>query len=281
MNQDLNNQNNNFNMQGNNGVPNNQNVNNIVQPLNSNVYQNQNFQQVSNNNQDLRPKKNNKMVLIIIGIIILLIIIVVVCFAFIKNDGNNNNNSSSNSNTDVNENPNNNNGVNNNQDNNSNDKELNNTIKISGTNVYISYSSKLRYKKQSNSILFYNNNDALVGITFNTTKYNGDLKDIINLLMDSFINDSATSSSGNIYNQKFTLLDTENVKINNNDSIKFSGLVENQGGWNCHIYGYALVVDDIPILFTGIVSSKEQSSDLIKEIEDRVDTMVKTIKSRE
>ncbi len=232
------------------------------------------------NNQNLRQNKNNKIILIVIGFVILLIITVAIYFILSKKEQNNiNNNQNSNSNTNVNENFNNNNSTNNSQDNNYNDDELNNTIKISGTNVYINYSSNLRFKKQSNSILFYNSNDALVGITFNTTKYNGDLKNIINLLINDFINDSATSSSGNIYNQQFNLDDTVNVKINNNDGIKFWGMVENQGGWNCHVYGYALVVDEIPILFTGIVSSQEQSSDLIQEIENRVDAMVKTIRS--
>ncbi len=114
MNQDLNNLNNNdFNTQNSNEIPNNQGLNNSFKQnvnvnqttFNSQPQVNANYQQPINNNLNFENSKKNNKLFIIIPIIILLIIVgIILFFVFRQNKASSNNNSTTNVNENINNN---------------------------------------------------------------------------------------------------------------------------------------------------------------------------------
>ncbi len=277
MNQNLNNQNNNdFNMQGNNEISNNQNANNIVQPLNNNVYQNQNFQQVPNNNQNFNPKKNNKMILIVVGVVILLIVAVAIYFMFFKKEqSNRNNNQNSNSNINVND----------GKDDDANDKNLENTkvVSVPGHNIYVNCSMDLRTKEQGRTVLMYSSKDKLVGLTFNKSEeYKGNLDGVVEFLSEKFLQNISNYQDGNYESSRILIESSSKTKINGFDSLKFEGKAlnkSNDGEWNSYVYGYSFIINDIPVAVIGIVSDKSQETNMINEIKQNVDAIASTIRT--
>ncbi len=152
------------------------------------------------------------------------------------------------------------------------------TVSIPGKNIYFDYDKSLKKKEEANSIILYNSNDYLVSITFNKSiTYKDSIEGVIDLLNRSFIVDASLSSRGDLYNtDKFTVNTKENIKVNSFDSIKFIGTLPNRT-WNCYVYGYAFVIEDTPIMVIGLVSAQSQEDEMIKNIQNNVESIIKTI----
>lgn len=235
--------------------------------LNQNNINNFNIQ--SNNGN-----KNKKIIIVIIISIILVIAIVVGVilgskFADVE-DKILNDNDNTNINDDI---------ENNDSNNNSNINSENlKTTSIPGKNIYFSYDKSLKKKEEANSIVLYNSNDYLVSVTFKKDiTYKESIDGVIDLLNRDFIVDASLSSRGDLYNtDKFTVNSKENIKVNNFNSVKFIGTLPNRT-WNCYVYGYAFVIDDTPIMVIGLVSAQSQESEMIKNIQNNVESIIKTI----
>ena len=224
MNQDPNNLNqNNFNTQGDNGIPNNQplqnnqglnntfsqNVN-VNQPtFNSQPQVNTNYQQPINNNLNFESPKKNTKLFIIIGIIILIIVAgIILYFVFSQDKADSNNNSSTNVNENITGNDNNN---NNNQNNSSAENENNNS-----TRTALEYFDVSKFDKSKfNGVVYnydgqYNITDLLAERSNNTGSYRSITVALDGGLRYAFAND---------YNNWRTMY-RENYLLRSDDFIK-------------------------------------------------------------
>lgn len=159
-------------------------------------------------------------------------------------------------------------------------KENVKTAQIPGREIYVDYSSSMRKKDQAYTVLMYENNDALVGLSFkNDGGFNGSLDDVVNLFKSDFINDAATSSSGDLYGSEISITSSQKTTMANRESIKFSGTVRNKDTWDCHVYGYAFIIDNIPCAVIGLVSAQAQDASMISEIDAHVEEIASTIRT--
>ena len=156
------------------------------------------------------------------------------------------------------------------------------TIKVPGEDIYINHPKDMRFEKQAHTILFYNSTDWLVGLTFDlNNNFSGTIADVLPVLSQNFVNDSATSSNGNLYGSDITESSSKQTKVNGFDSINFTGVTVNDGKWDCHTYGYTFVINDIPCAVIGIVSTQAQEEAMIEQLDKAVDEIAATIRTAE
>lgn len=154
------------------------------------------------------------------------------------------------------------------------------TARTPGTEIYVDYDVSLRKKEQPTTILMYNNNDCLTGLCFQVNEeYTGTLEGVIDVYKEDFIIDATTSSCGDLYGSEIEVISTEKVTVAGRDSIKFIGTVNNDNKWDCHVYGYTFIINNKAYALIGLVSAKEQDSEMIKEIDERIDKMAATIRT--
>lgn len=162
------------------------------------------------------------------------------------------------------------------------DKENLKTVKVPIGSIYADCDKTLRAKEEGYSILVYNTNDALVGMCSKSSiSHTGEIKDAIEYFKSSFISDASLSSSGNLFGASFEVTSTKEVKMAGRDSVCFTATVSNQGQWDCHVYGYVFVIDEVPCAVIGLVSAQAQDPAMIAEIDARVDQMAATIRTEE
>lgn len=159
------------------------------------------------------------------------------------------------------------------------DKE---TIKIPMEKIYIDYESKLRRVDSSYCELVYDTNDGLVGFCYDLHSDElVELDNVVEYFSEYFIDAAYYSSRGNLSGELYKVISSERTNIADFESVKFYATVNNDKAWDCHIYGYAFVIDDVPFAVIGLVSEKTQSPELIEKIEARVDYKVSTLRTTE
>lgn len=162
------------------------------------------------------------------------------------------------------------------------DKSNLQVIKPGLSNIRVDAEVNLTTKERRFTVMAYNTNDALVGLTVLRDKtYTGAVIDAVDLFREQFLKDTSTSSRGDLYGSVFEVTSTKEVTIAGRESVRFTATASNQGKWDCHIYGYVFVIDEVPCAVIGLVSSDTQDPDLIAEIDARVDRMAATIRTEE
>ncbi len=88
----------------------------------------------------------------------------------------------------------------------------------------------------------------------------------------------ALSAYWNIGETSYTHQDK--MTINGIEMLRCEGMVKNDYGgvYDAYIVGYYFLIEDTPCSVIGFVKDKEQPQDIINEVRDYVDAMVKTIK---
>lgn len=158
-------------------------------------------------------------------------------------------------------------------------KENVKTAQIPGREIYVDYSTSMRKKDQGNTVLMYKSNDCLVGLSYQKTGFTGTLNDVVDLFKNSFINDAANSSRGDLYGSEISISSSQKTTMANRESIKFTGTVRNEDSWDCHVYGYAFIIDNIPCAVIGLVSAQAQDASMISEIDAHVEEIASTIRT--
>ena len=120
--------------------------------------------------------------------------------------------------------------------------------------------------------------DCLVSISYQWhVEFEGQLDDVMDLLLPRFVADAALYSKGRVDVANLEVRSTENGTIAGYDSIRFTAKIRNRDEWDCHVYGYAVVVNNIPLMITGLVSAKAQDADMIAEIDALTDRIAASI----
>lgn len=155
------------------------------------------------------------------------------------------------------------------------------TIKVLGESIYVDASTEYRAELDVNSQVLTRDYDSVLALTYEyDDAYNGDLNGVIPFLNDGFINDIALKQNGYLGGNKIEIKTSEEVTINGFDGLKFQGTVS-AGEWDCHVYGYAFIINEIPCAVIGLVSHREQPADLIATINAEIDAMAATIRTEE
>lgn len=78
---------------------------------------------------------------------------------------------------------------------------------------------------------------------------------------------------------------TEKVSMAGYDSIKFTATTANASiddvQWDCYMYGYAFVINDLPYTVVGVVTTKQQEQSMIDEMIADVDAIAGSIRTEE
>ena len=128
---------------------------------------------------------------------------------------------------------------------------------------------------------------ALLGLTtYGSGEYAGDLETVPQDLGNRFVNDVWVHCAGDLHEANVEVSSTESVTVNGYEGLRFTGKVFNPGNlsdkatWDCHVYGYAFIIDGTAVTVSGIVAEQAQSPELIKEVDAAVDAMAATIRTK-
>ena len=122
--------------------------------------------------------------------------------------------------------------------------------------------------------MHYNKQDTFSGSTL-------DVFDFLN--NGNVFQDIASSSEANFFGNsnsyKIVKKQSENLKINEIDTVKFIGSVTDENGRECYAYGYTFILDNTPCMVVGFILSENQEQSLIQNIKSEVDMMMKTVRT--
>ena len=107
--------------------------------------------------------------------------------------------------------------------------------------------------------------------------YSGELEGILDFVAKDYLFDSNIYLYKEIEEEELKASSFESVTVSGYDAVKFRGPVKNVGGSTYEIYGYAMIIEDTPVVFMGILCSEEQAKEELKEMQDLVDLMAGSI----
>ena len=129
------------------------------------------------------------------------------------------------------------------------------------------------------------NQDITIVITCDSAKeFKGTLEDVIDNRSDRI----TRAFRNKIWDWAFETLDvksSENVKMAGYDSIKFTATTTNASiddvRWDCYVYGYAFIINDLPYVVVGVVAPEDQEQSMIDEMIADVDAIAGSIRTEE
>ncbi len=147
------------------------------------------------------------------------------------------------------------------------------------SDVWVKCPAEWGTKKEGIVTLMGPGNNSLVTFCVNTLEpYQGGLDGVFDFYKDKIPPRAAVACQGELNNASIEMISSEKVTVNGYESIRFVGTAPNASGWDCHVYGYTFLIDNIPYAIVGIVSQKEQEADLIASNKEDVDLVASTIK---
>ena len=157
------------------------------------------------------------------------------------------------------------------------DQKKGTDLKIYG-DIYVVYPEPWRTEENSRTNIFYQDETCLVGITSKKgSSFEGELEDIIPYLSEAFANDVSSYSKGLLAGQEIETASVERGTVAGFDCVKFTGKINNNDNWDCHVYGYAMIVEDRVLMITGLVSTEAQDAGMIAEINALTDQIAESV----
>lgn len=151
-------------------------------------------------------------------------------------------------------------------------------VKIPGERIYFTAPEGWNIKQQAFSTTIQKNKDSLVSIAYNTSNPpSGDYKNKVKRLGNYFAGDASSECSAFIRNQDIKIASSKKTTVAGYNCLQFTGTIWAVGDWDCHVYGYVFVVDDVEIMVCGLVASMKQETDLIVEIDALTDQIAKSV----
>lgn len=150
-------------------------------------------------------------------------------------------------------------------------------LKIIG-DLYISHPAEYKSADLARTKMVIQSSACVVSIAYDkTSALEGDLEDAIALLSQAFANDSSSYCEGSISGNEIETTSTERGTVAGFDCVRFSGKIKNGGGWDCHVYGYTMIVEDRVLMITGLVSTQAQDAGMIAEIDALTDRIAASV----
>lgn len=116
-----------------------------------------------------------------------------------------------------------------------------------------------------------------VSFTFSDAEDDMDLKDAHRIAYDKFLQNMDNYSFGEL-----TISKEEYVTINGVDMYRYEGTIKEGYGdnqYDCYALGYSFIMDGVPCTVGGAVLEEAQSDEVIKEIHDTVEAMIRTLRT--
>lgn len=122
--------------------------------------------------------------------------------------------------------------------------------------------------------------ECLVAVCYNwAIPYEGELEGLVEYFGPGVMRDVASYSKGYLGAATITAQTTEKTTVAGFDSVKFTGTAPNTE-WNCHVYGYTMIVSGIPMMVMGMVSTPEQDAAMIAEINALTDQVAASLRTQ-
>jgi hypothetical protein len=154
-------------------------------------------------------------------------------------------------------------------------------ISVPGEQIYFSAPGGWVVKDENLSRIVANNEDCLVSICYGWPTSDVDLIETITRLGKYFTTDASINSHGFIRNSNIEVTSTEKSAVAGYDCIVFNGVVDNGGNWDCHVYGYTFVVNNVELMVVGLVSTQEQDAQMISDINKLTDQIAASVRTEQ
>lgn len=153
------------------------------------------------------------------------------------------------------------------------------TLRVPSKDIYFTCPEGWSSGKETHTTVLLETDECLVAVCYNwSTPYNGDLVGIIDFFGTDVMSDVASYSKGNLWTSKVNATSTENTTVAGLNAVKFTGTAPNND-WNCHVYGYTMMVNDLPMMVMGLVSTKAQDPAMISEVDALTDQVAASIRT--
>ena len=157
----------------------------------------------------------------------------------------------------------------------------NQEIRVPGEKIYFYAPSGWEIEKENLSTVVKQGKDCLVSICYNwPMSYEFDLEAMISSLGYNFTADADSEGRGNVVNSTIEVTSSDKSTVAGYDCVVFTGVVHNDGGWDCHVYGYTFVVNNVELMVVGIVSAQEQDAQMIKDINALTDQIAASVTTK-
>lgn len=153
------------------------------------------------------------------------------------------------------------------------------TLQVPSKEVYFTRPEGWMSNKATYSTVLYETNESLVAVCYNfAVPYDGDLSGIVEFFGSGVMRDISAYSKGNMGVSSVTILSEDKVSVAGFDAVKFTGTAPNKD-WNCHVYGYTLMVDGMPMMVMGLVSTQAQDPAMISAIDAMTDQVAASLRT--
>lgn len=133
--------------------------------------------------------------------------------------------------------------------------------------------------KSEGKVVVATGKDEYIATICNASKgsYTGGLEGILPFLAKSYADDTSPFLEPNIKEESLKVSTTEKVTVSGYEALKFSGPVTNTSGGTYQIYGYTMIIDEMPVMFLGVLRSEDQADKDLKAMQELVDLMAGSI----
>lgn len=163
--------------------------------------------------------------------------------------------------------------------------------------IYYDYSSDYYLDGRSVADVIYSINpdtrqsEIMVGVYDGClSEFEGTLEEVLEQVNNSvFVGNVSESGSGGLpyglFGEDIEVISSEEVTIAGYDSIKYTGTIVNSPfedeTWQCNVYGYTFLIDEVPYAVLGFVTTREQEQSIIDEMIAEVDAIAGSIRTEE
>ena len=154
-----------------------------------------------------------------------------------------------------------------------------NTLQVPSKEIYFDCPEGWTFSKETYSTVLMETDESLIAVCYNwAVPYEGDLAGIVDFFSAGVMRDVASYSKGYLGASSITTANKSETTIAGMNAVKFTGSAPNTE-WNCHVYGYTMIVDGIPMMVMGLVSTQAQDASMIAEIEALTDQVANSVRT--
>ena len=155
-----------------------------------------------------------------------------------------------------------------------------NVIQIPTKEIYFSCPSGWEVEEETKTLILMESEDALIGIFYDwQNTATGELIEMVSNYSAKFLRDISSYSKGYLRTSSIEVLSSGNGKIGEFECATFTGKANNDGEWDCHMYGYTAVIDGVNVMVIGLVSAKAQDASMIAEIDALTDQVANSVRT--
>lgn len=153
-------------------------------------------------------------------------------------------------------------------------------IQVPGEQIFFYAPADWEVKDENLSRIVAKNEDCLVSVCYGWPSSEVDLVETITRLGKYFTKDASINSHGLIRNSNIEVTSSKSSTIAGYDCVVFTGVVNNDNKWNCHVYGYTFVVNNVELMVVGLVSTTEQDAQMIADINALTDQIAASVTTK-